>query len=529
MSAFKESDGMARNILIFSDGTGQVGGYSFDEDRTNVYKLYRATRVAPDSCIDPKEQVAFYDPGLGSRGEGGFLFIRTVRWIYKKVSQATGLGLTGNIIKCYAAIIRLAKPEDRIFLFGFSRGAYTVRCIASLISLCGIPTQNIDGGDLPLDEAGSWKLAKYAVKHVYQFTPARKESKATPYQKFLLRTRDRLAVRFRMDCRSFDPNHPIHPNTYPYFVGVFDTVAALGSVWLFVKFTVLYAIGAASMSWLIALVPGMPIIGSYLKLLKFWPMFWIIVGVPIGLATCIYILNHVKFDFGVPGYSPLEQLRTFHFLTEWKEKFYDTDLELNISYAKHAISIDENRRDFVRVPWGNPDDRQARDDSDNLTFEQVWFSGNHADVGGGYPENESRLSDTALKWMLACAYTIPNGIKYDRSVLRLHTDSAGLRHDEVKSGFGAVTNFFGWTWRIGIRKLPTMENSDFSDAPMHRSVYERFDTDKVLDCDSMKLYRPPTLANHLDFKDAYENPTIKSNPQRARAAAYIETQLPPNL
>ena len=109
---------MARNILIFSDGTGQVGGYSFDEDRTNVYKLYRATRVAPDFCIDPEEQVAFYDPGLGSRGEGGFLFLRAARWIYRKASQATGLGLTRNIIKCYAAIIRLAKPGDRIFLFG---------------------------------------------------------------------------------------------------------------------------------------------------------------------------------------------------------------------------------------------------------------------------------------------------------------------------------------------------------------------------------------------------------------------------
>jgi uncharacterized protein (DUF2235 family) len=63
---------MARNILILSDGTGQVGGYEFDEDRANVYKLYRATRVGPDSCIDPHEQAAFYDPGLGSRGQGGF-------------------------------------------------------------------------------------------------------------------------------------------------------------------------------------------------------------------------------------------------------------------------------------------------------------------------------------------------------------------------------------------------------------------------------------------------------------------------
>ena len=120
---------MARNILIFSDGTGQVGGYAFDEDRTNVYKLFRATRVCPDSCIDPKEQAAFYDQGLGSRGEEGFLVGRIAQWVYKAASQATGLGITQNIIDCYAAIIRLANPDDRIFFFGFSRGAY--RCAAS--------------------------------------------------------------------------------------------------------------------------------------------------------------------------------------------------------------------------------------------------------------------------------------------------------------------------------------------------------------------------------------------------------------
>jgi hypothetical protein len=46
---------MGRNIFIFSDGTGQVGGITFDEDRTNIYKLYRATRVCPDSTIDPSD------------------------------------------------------------------------------------------------------------------------------------------------------------------------------------------------------------------------------------------------------------------------------------------------------------------------------------------------------------------------------------------------------------------------------------------------------------------------------------------
>jgi hypothetical protein len=508
---------MARNVLIFSDGTGQVGGYTFDEDRTNVYKLYRATRIGPDSCIDPREQVAFYDPGLGSRGEGGFLFGRTARWIYKKVSQATGQGITRNIIACYAAIIRLAKPDDRIFLFGFSRGAYTARCIAGVVTLCGIPTQNIDGGKLPLDEAGSWKLAKYAVKHIYQFTPSRKESEASPFQRFLLHTRERIAIRFRMDCKSFDPERPIHPNNYPYFVGGFETVAALANLATFIKLAALYVVVSVITWWLISLLPKIPLIGPYLGVLRAWP----IVAVPAAIAACMYVGTHVKFDFKVPGYSLRQRLRTFHFLTEWKETFYDTDLEINIPYAKHAISIDENRKSFARVKWGKVDGRPDRDAFGNLMFEQVWFSGNHADIGGGYHENESRLSDTALKWMLACAYLIPNGIKYDRSVLRLHADSAGIQHDEVKSGFGPIPSFFCIKWANGARKLPS------DDAPMHRSVYERFDLDEVPNYDAMRRYRPVTLADHLDFKEAYTTAGAKSG--RAFIAAYIEDRLPPNL
>jgi uncharacterized protein (DUF2235 family) len=95
---------MAKNILIFSDGTGQAGGITFDEDRTNIYKLYRATRCGPDSCIHPDEQVAFYDPGLGSPADGGFMFGKTGRWAYNIASRATGLGITANTIDCYAGL-----------------------------------------------------------------------------------------------------------------------------------------------------------------------------------------------------------------------------------------------------------------------------------------------------------------------------------------------------------------------------------------------------------------------------------------
>jgi uncharacterized protein (DUF2235 family) len=91
---------MAKNIIIFSDGTGQAGGITFDEVRTNVYKLYRACRVGPDTTIDPVEQVAFYDPGLGSPADGSKIKIHWDRAIYNLASKATGLGITANIIDC---------------------------------------------------------------------------------------------------------------------------------------------------------------------------------------------------------------------------------------------------------------------------------------------------------------------------------------------------------------------------------------------------------------------------------------------
>src|SRR6185312_10852210 len=114
---------MSQNIVIFSDGTGQRGGLHFDERCSNIYKLYRATRAGPDSTVDANAQRAFYDPGIGSLPGGIDSLGAFIRSAYNVVSQATGMGITKNIIDCYAEIIRLWEPGDRIFLFGFSRGA----------------------------------------------------------------------------------------------------------------------------------------------------------------------------------------------------------------------------------------------------------------------------------------------------------------------------------------------------------------------------------------------------------------------
>ena len=135
---------MGKRILVFADGTGNEGGLLPEERQTNVYKLYNATRVGPGSRIDPKEQVAFYVNGIGTADPGA----PPPSWMSRKklaIAQAVGYGLRDRLTRCYVAIISVWEPGDRIYLFGFSRGAYTARCLAHVLQLMGIPFEDGEG------------------------------------------------------------------------------------------------------------------------------------------------------------------------------------------------------------------------------------------------------------------------------------------------------------------------------------------------------------------------------------------------
>lgn len=74
---------------------------------------------------------------------------------------------TKKIIDCYVALIGVWEPGDRIYLFGFSRGAYTARCLSHVLEVCGIPRNEPSGESISLDPKSLRRVAKEAVSCVY--------------------------------------------------------------------------------------------------------------------------------------------------------------------------------------------------------------------------------------------------------------------------------------------------------------------------------------------------------------------------
>ncbi|MGI9072946.1 MAG: phospholipase effector Tle1 domain-containing protein [Bryobacteraceae bacterium] len=117
---------MPKNIIICSDGTGNTG---IKNRGTNVFKLFEAldlNRHGADPNLTP--QIALYDDGVGTEN-----FLPLKLW-----AGAFGWGLKRNVLKLYTGLVRIYDAGDRIYLFGFSRGAFTVRTLARLIAKCGI-------------------------------------------------------------------------------------------------------------------------------------------------------------------------------------------------------------------------------------------------------------------------------------------------------------------------------------------------------------------------------------------------------
>ncbi|MGW3729364.1 DUF2235 domain-containing protein [Streptomyces sp. NPDC000851] len=111
---------MAKRLVVCCDGTWN---FADQPSKTNVTKV--ALSVRPGSAAG-KDQRVYYHRGVG-----------THRWERLR-GGAFGVGLSRNVIDAYRFLVETYEPDDELFLFGFSRGAFTARSLAGLVRNCGI-------------------------------------------------------------------------------------------------------------------------------------------------------------------------------------------------------------------------------------------------------------------------------------------------------------------------------------------------------------------------------------------------------
>lgn len=180
---------MAKNIVICCDGTGNQYG----DENSNVVKLYSTL------IINGTDQVGYYHPGVGTMGSPTSHNKISNAWSVV-AGMAFGAGLLANVGDAYRYLMNVYQEGDRVYIFGFSRGAYTARALAGSLHMFGLLCPGNNG------------LIPYVIRM------------------YAKRTRDAAGMTHTFAVAhgfktTFCRPCPLH------LVGVFDTVSSVGMVW----------------------------------------------------------------------------------------------------------------------------------------------------------------------------------------------------------------------------------------------------------------------------------------------------------
>nr|VFK56478.1 MAG: Uncharacterized protein, PA2063/DUF2235 family [Candidatus Kentron sp. TUN]VFK62795.1 MAG: Uncharacterized protein, PA2063/DUF2235 family [Candidatus Kentron sp. TUN] len=350
--------GPSKNLILCSDGTGNRGGVTPD---TNVWRLFQSIdhRGHQEENSNIPEQITFYSDGVGTE---------ELKWL-KYFGGAFGWGLSRNIREMYTFLVKNYQPGDKIFLFSFSRGAFTVRSLAGIIARCGIIKE-------PWKIEEQWKikgcedLTEY-VKHTYyayKYAHFRKQDNPTDkeLEKCGIEYRTGWRVETHYDEIGRDQKNAAHVPIH--FIGVWDTVDAVGMPVDELR---------DALAWSIQTVA--------------WCSDWALRKLPV-----------LKFS----GHTLQSQVRN----------------------ACHALAIDDERQTFHPVLWRHAPTNPDMGNITNQRVEQVWFCGMHSNIGGGYAKDQ--LAHVPLNWMLDRAKKCGLGIIKDSwKGFRSQADSHGRMYD----------------------------------------------------------------------------------------------------
>jgi len=350
---------MAKNIVICSDGTGNWAG---DARPSNVYKLCELLDLDDDSV-----QIACYDPGVGTNVDRHAIerlkssqtnlkifddpLSVMPRWVRKTLGEAGGYGLKKNLEQLYSYVVEKYAEGDNLYLFGFSRGAFTVRALAGILCRCG------------------------ALKDINLFSDAHDRCKIH-YEEIEATKGKAEREKIQNEHEEFKRRNGRECNVK--FLGIWDTVKSYG----------------------------------YLR--------------PQSRA-------HTR----------------------------NNKIVLTV---RHALSIDERRKFFEQTHWGgldpDPSDKnhECRSPIPGQDVKEVWFAGDHSDIGGGHKDGKDGLAQVTLYWMLKEAVNarpvdeltllLRDKKVIDTNLIPNREDALFTRHDKLKEMRWKLAQRWGPRWEM---------------------------------------------------------------------------------
>ncbi|KAL8897031.1 MAG: hypothetical protein Q9207_007420 [Kuettlingeria erythrocarpa] len=393
-------------LLCCFDGTGNE--YSGDTSDTNVVKLYQKfDRNAP-------KQFHYYQPGIGTYVAGDEsvntgVWGRFKRWWSKTQDLGLGTSFDHHVIAGYRFIMRYHEPHDKIFMFGFSRGAFTARFLARMISTVGLLSK------------GNEELVPFLYR---------------TYQEYEMGVgRFQTAQEHELYMQSFKSTF-CRRKVKVHFLGLFDTVSSVG-----------------------------------------------------------------------------------YFDAPFTNKKYLPSVVETASHVRHAVSVDERRCKF-KPALLQQDKRRARAEHKPDDIKEVFFPGNHGDVGGGWKAegntavNEAddplQLSDLSLEWMISELDALPAKHPTDQILWNDHKDVflanfhrkvatavQAPMHDILKYGGGA-SRMSTFMWHI-LEWLP---------------FFKRLE---LINGEWKSIFFPPNMGGTRDIPDGAEfHPSVKARMQTVK-------------
>jgi uncharacterized protein (DUF2235 family) len=326
---------MSKNIVLLSDGTGNSSAKLL---KTNVWRLFQILDLS-----NPARQIAFYDDGVGT---SSFKLFAVLGGIF-------GFGLKRNVIDIYSFCCRNYQPGDRIYCFGFSRGAFTIRIVAALIASQGLVPYNNNEGD----------LARFATDAYRQYR-RRFNSGILKYLGYIgvdVRGLRDFAIRlWRRLCRQTVSAPPLTDVESIHFVGIWDTVDAYGGP-----------------------------IEEMTRAIDYW--LWPLSMPDRFMSAKVHRACHAL---------SLEDERDAFRPVIWDERYVWAAARVpGSTKTRWLFDVNHDPRSAAAVAADPPPHARTNLPAiDRERISQVWFTGVHTDVGGGYPQDG--LSFVTLDWML---------------------------------------------------------------------------------------------------------------------------------